>query len=94
MTDRNIVIQHSGESVILTEDNWKAVVTRIKQLEKLSSRLATAIGSFQEQISYAYQGDLEQGIKWMNEEASREFHEKYPSIAAALNRILDYDIED
>ena len=30
----------------------------------------------------ALQGDLEHGVAWMNEEASREFTKRYPMISA------------
>ena len=38
-------------------------------------------------LSDALQSDLEHGVKWLNEKASKEFHEKYPALTAAIIQI-------
>jgi len=38
-------------------------------------------------LSDALQSDLEHGVKCLNENASREFHEKYPALIAAIIQI-------
>ncbi len=43
----------------------------------------------QNMFSNALQSDLEHGVKCLNENASREFHEKYPELTAALNYLSD-----
>ena len=38
-------------------------------------------------LSDALQSDLEHGVKWLNEKASKEFHETYPMLYCAINQI-------
>lgn len=55
------------------------------RLHKLETQLVT----IQDMFSDALQSDLEHGVKCLNENASIEFHEKYPELALALRRLSD-----
>jgi Asp-tRNA(Asn)/Glu-tRNA(Gln) amidotransferase C subunit len=55
------------------------------RLNKLETQLAT----IQDMFSDALQSDLEHGVKCLNENASKEFHEKYPELTQALCRLSD-----
>jgi hypothetical protein len=57
----------------------------LKRLQELEAQLVT----IQDMFSDALQSDLEHGVKWLNENASKEFHEKYPELTQALNRLSD-----
>lgn len=48
----------------------------------------------QEMFSDALQSDLEHGVKSLNEKASKEFHEKYPQLSLALQRLADLELPD
>jgi len=55
------------------------------RLHQLESQLI----SIQEIFSDALQSDLEHGVKWLNDNAAKEFHEKYPALTEALQRLSD-----
>jgi hypothetical protein len=57
------------------------------EARKLKEKVAT----IQEMFSDALQSDLEHGVKCLNENASKEFHEKYPELTQALNRLSDME---
>lgn len=42
-------------------------------------------------LSDAIQGDLENGVAWMNDEAVSVFDDRYPEISAAIGKILDME---
>jgi len=56
-------------------------------------RLKT-IEDIQDAISYALQGDLEHGVRCLNEEAAKEFVTKYPSLNKVLGEINDIEVEE
>lgn len=45
-------------------------------------------------LNAAKQADLEQGVKWLNECACKEFRAKYPNIDQVINNILEMEVED
>ena len=49
------------------------------------------IEQIQDMLSIAVQSDLEHGVRWLNEEAAKEFVAKYPEINKALNRIQEIE---
>jgi hypothetical protein len=51
--------------------------------------LETQLVTIQDMFSDALQSDLEHGVKWLNENASKEFHEKYPELTQALCRLSE-----
>lgn len=57
-----------------------AVLMKIKTLEDL-----------QDALSLALQGDLENGVRWLNEEASAKFVKDYPSLNEVLGKIMDLE---
>lgn len=61
------------------------MAARIYQLE-------AQVKTLQDMFSDALQSDLEHGVKWLNENASKEFHEKYPMLTQALNSLSDLDV--
>jgi hypothetical protein len=59
------------------------------QIEQLKTQLKTKFDAIQDIFSDALQSDLEHGVKWLNENASKEFHEKYPQLTLALQYLSD-----
>jgi len=45
----------------------------------------------QDELSTAYQLDLEQGVAWMNEEYAAKWQKQNPLIWAAIMKIMDLD---
>ena len=45
----------------------------------------------QDRVAIAVQVDLEHGVAWMNDEASKEFDDTYPEIAKVLGWIAELD---
>ena len=43
-------------------------------------------------VSDGIQGDLENGVKWLNQEAARKFNREYPGVVKALDILLDASI--
>jgi hypothetical protein len=60
-------------------------------LSSEKAQLKPRIATIQEMFSNALQSDLEHGVKCLNENASKEFHEKYPELTAALRRLSDME---
>lgn len=52
------------------------------------------IEEVQDLLSYALQGDLENGVAWLNEEASKKFVASYPRLNDAIGKIMDVGIDD
>jgi hypothetical protein len=52
---------------------------------------APALDDLRDAFSYALQADLEHGVAWMNEEASKEFNEKYPFLCVALQLVAELE---
>lgn len=46
------------------------------------------IEKVQDLLSEALQSDLENGVKWLNEMACKEFAEKYPALEEAIAKIM------
>lgn len=57
------------------------------------TRLDTALSTseIQDKLSKALQSDLEHGVRWLNEKASKEFATKYPALLEALNEIQELE---
>jgi len=53
------------------------------------NKLETQLVAIQNMFSDALQSDLEHGVKCLNENASKEFHEKYPELTQALYRLSE-----
>lgn len=47
--------------------------------------------AIQSKLSLALQVDLEQGVRVLNEQVSKEFAEKYPTLIQALNEVQDME---
>lgn len=55
---------------------------------ELISRVRELIDTIEEaQICLSL--DLEQGVKWLNEEAARDFQKKFPSFSAEMTRVFE-----
>jgi hypothetical protein len=52
------------------------------------------LSELQEQLSLAYQMDMENGVAWMNEHAARDFKKHYPGIHEMLALIFDLETID
>ncbi len=49
------------------------------------------LSELQEQLSLAYQMDLENGVAWMNDQAAADFKKNYPMIWEMIALILDLE---
>ena len=54
----------------------------------------TLLEKIQDELSLAVQMDLEHGVKWLNEAASRDFAKEFPLISKAISNILNMELED
>jgi hypothetical protein len=61
-------------------------------LEKLLA-LQQLLLETQDTFSVALQLDLENGVAWLNDIASHEFHTKFPLISAAINDFMDLEVD-
>jgi hypothetical protein len=61
-------------------------------LEKLLA-LQQLILETQDTFSVALQLDLENGVAWLNDITSHEFHTKFPLISAAINDFMDLEVK-
>jgi len=52
------------------------------------------IDNIQEELSLALQGDLENGVAWLNREANAKFVKDYPSLNDAIGKILSIEVDD
>lgn len=64
-------------------DLWETQKQRTEALDQITT--------IQNMFSDALQSDLEHGVKWLNKNASIEFHEKYPQLTLALRRLSDLE---
>ena len=53
--------------------------------------ILSTLDEIQDKVSIAVQSDLEHGVVWMNDEASKEFTDTYPEIAKVLGWIAELD---
>jgi hypothetical protein len=65
----------------------------INRITNKALKLETQLTAVQDMFSDALQSDLEHGVKSLNENASKEFHEKYPELTQALNRLSDLQLK-
>jgi len=79
----------------------QSLVEDVKQLQyergqagKRAIAAEKIIEKAQDDISFAMQADLEHGVWWLNEEASRKFTEHYPELRKALTAFMDIDLDD
>ena len=49
------------------------------------------LSELQEQLSLAYQMDMENGVAWMNEHAARDLKKHFPGIHEMLALIFDLE---
>ena len=83
--------RHAGEGGLL-HHGVATIFPTPESLEKYSAlKLESRITTIQEMFSNALQSDLEHGVKFLNENASKEFHEKYPELTLALRRLSDME---
>jgi hypothetical protein len=54
-------------------------------------RKPVRLEEIQDKFHTALQGDLEHGVAWMNEEASREFAKRYPFLRETLNWLMQQE---
>jgi len=52
---------------------------------------AMTTAELQTLFSDAIQADLEHGVQWMNEAASKEFADKYPRVSKALETLFNLE---
>ena len=52
------------------------------------------LSELQDRLSYAIQADLENGVAWMNEYASKQFKKNYPDTAEMISLILNLETID
>ena len=52
------------------------------------------LSELQDELSFALQADLENGVAWLNDRASAEFAKSYPSLVEAIGKILDLETID
>lgn len=45
-------------------------------------------------LSLALQADLEHGVAWLNDEASKEFARKYPQLNHVIGNIMEMEVPD
>jgi len=79
----------------------QSLVEDVKQLQyergqagKRAIAAEKIIEKAQDDISFAMQADLEHGVWWLNEEASRKFTDRYPELRKALTAFMDIEIDD
>jgi len=63
-------------------------------LEAALIHVHTRLDEAQEAISDAVQGDLENGVAWLNDAAAEEFNTKYPNISKALGMVVEIGVLD
>ena len=49
------------------------------------------LDDLQDALSLALQGDLENGVRWLNEEATAKFIQDYPSLNKVIGEIMDLE---
>ena len=49
------------------------------------------IETIKDKLAEALQSDLEHGVKWLNEQASKEFTSKYPQLVGVIEYIMKLD---
>lgn len=49
------------------------------------------LSELQDKLSHAYQFDLENGVRWMNDAAAAEFKKNYPEIWGVITLIMDLE---
>lgn len=59
-----------------------------------TSHSAKLLDQIQDMLSMALQGDLEHGVAWLNDEAAREFNEKYPDLSKTIGEIMDMEFDE
>lgn len=103
LVDYKVACEQKQELLYQSESIYKELEITCSQLIKESQnnrdlyldaqsnlrKLETQLVTIQEMFSNALQSDLEHGVKCLNENASKEFHEKYPELAQALRRLSD-----
>lgn len=52
------------------------------------------IEQIQDLLGDALQSDLENGVAWLNEQASAEFHKNYPALSEAISDIFAIDEDE
>ena len=85
------------DHIVIREASSKSELKRMCMLKPLEMaariyQLEAQIAKLQNLFSDALQSDLEHGVKWLNENASKEFHEKYPMLTQALNTLSDLEV--
>lgn len=81
-------------------DGWKAMQDTLYYQPLAASqarepRLREAlekINKAYDEVSDGIQGDLESGVKWLNQEVARKFNREYPGVVKALDILLDASI--
>jgi hypothetical protein len=68
-----------GDRIWVEGADWHDEIERFAALVAAAEREAIS-----DEYSSRLQGDLENGVQWLNEAASEEFQEKYPELAGFL----------
>jgi len=52
------------------------------------------IKTIQDKLYEAVSSDLEHGVHWLNEQASKEFGDKYPELTKFIEFVMDLDFDE
>jgi len=90
--DKESIIRMARESAngMLTYDaegEWRLSASETERFAALVA--AAEREAISDEYSSRLQGDLENGVRWLNEAASKEFQEKYPELAGFLQWLDD-----
>lgn len=66
----------------MSESQFEKMAKANQKLREENKRLHAAIEEVQDEWQSALYGDLENGVKWLNEAASEKFAKDYPEISS------------
>ena len=85
-TDELIDLAHKAGNPAITRYGF-AVVT-IKWIESFAALVAAAEReAIMDEWSACVQSDLENGVRWLNEQAAKKWQESYPAMAGFADKI-------
>ena len=68
---------------------WQRDLMLARAVEAAARR--QALEDAQSDLAQALCDDCENGVKWLNEKAAKDFAEKYPHLSAAIRSLIDKD---
>jgi hypothetical protein len=83
---RDDIIRMAREAGGSSGGIWGFTVIELERFFKLAYEAGAAVEreAISDEYSSRLQGDLEHGVKWLNEAAGEEFTKKYPELSAFL----------